>query len=50
MPFEEKEEAKRKVNARWDGELRLWYVAPTTERDKVARWLPPPLERSGERQ
>jgi KaiC/GvpD/RAD55 family RecA-like ATPase len=40
VPFEEKDEAKRAVRARWDRERKLWHVDAATPRTQVARWLP----------
>ncbi|MFF4342221.1 AAA domain-containing protein [Kitasatospora sp. NPDC001540] len=41
VPFGEKEEAKRQLNARWDGASKLWYVdAQRVSRERAARWLP----------
>ena len=50
VPFDEKDEAKRTVSARWDRERRLWHVAAGTPRDQVARWLPPKSQRSHARE
>jgi hypothetical protein len=40
VPFEEKDEAKRLVQAKWDRDLKLWHVAATIPRDRLHRWLP----------
>jgi hypothetical protein len=40
VPYEEKEEAKRLVQARWDRTRKLWHVDAQTPRDRVQRWLP----------
>ena len=45
VPYEEKDEAKRTVKARWDGERKLWYVDAATPRTRVTRWLPPVPQR-----
>jgi hypothetical protein len=50
VPFEEKDDAKHTVSARWDRERRLWHVAAGTPRHQVARWLPPTSERSHARE
>lgn len=39
VPYEEKDEAKKTANARWDPTARRWYVAPETPRHLVERWL-----------
>jgi hypothetical protein len=41
VPYEEKDDAKRTIRARWDQEHRLWYVDAAAPRTLVARWLPP---------
>lgn len=38
VPFEEKEEAKR-LGARWDPELRIWYVPERTDAKPFWRWM-----------
>jgi hypothetical protein len=40
VPYDEKDEAKRLVQARWDPRHRLWHVAATVPRDRLSRWLP----------
>ena len=40
VPFDDKDEAKRLVAARWDNRHKLWHVPGTTPRERVARWLP----------
>ncbi|MFD0264738.1 DUF5710 domain-containing protein [Kitasatospora indigofera] len=41
VPYQEKDEARRLVRARWDGKLKLWWVdAAGTDRAAVRRWLP----------
>ncbi|MFC9331799.1 AAA domain-containing protein [Kitasatospora sp. NPDC057015] len=40
VPYEEKDEARRLVRARWDGALKLWWVDAATDRATVRRWLP----------
>ncbi|RAY13679.1 hypothetical protein DPM19_18615 [Actinomadura craniellae] len=40
VPFAEKDEAKRLVQAKWDPRLKLWHVAATVPRDRLRRWLP----------
>ncbi|OLZ52298.1 hypothetical protein BS330_24925 [Amycolatopsis keratiniphila subsp. nogabecina] len=40
VPYEERQEAKRAVKARWDGGLKLWHVDEGVARSQVARWLP----------
>jgi hypothetical protein len=35
VPYEEKEEAKRLVQARWDRPRKLWHVDAQTPRDRV---------------
>ncbi|WP_395108495.1 AAA domain-containing protein [Actinomadura sp. SCN-SB] len=40
VPFEEKDEAKRSVRARWDPDRKLWHVDAGTPRERVRRWLP----------
>ncbi|MEV0436790.1 AAA domain-containing protein [Nocardia sp. NPDC050413] len=42
VPFADKDEAKRQLHARWDGENKLWHVdASEVTRDQAQRWLPP---------
>lgn len=38
VPYCEKDEAKA-LGARWDAELRVWYVPPGTSPGKFARWI-----------
>ncbi|MEU8476359.1 AAA domain-containing protein [Streptomyces hygroscopicus] len=41
VSYADKEEAKKKLRARWDGKNRLWYVdAARVSRDQARRWLP----------
>lgn len=40
VPFAEKDEAKRLVQARWDPKRKLWNVEETVSRDRVRCWLP----------
>lgn len=40
VPYEERNEAKRAVQAQWDGGLKLWHVDEGVARTEVARWLP----------
>ncbi|MBT2207690.1 AAA domain-containing protein [Actinomadura sp. NEAU-AAG7] len=40
VPYEEKDEAKRLVKARWDPKNQLWHVAAATPRTHLTRWLP----------
>jgi len=40
VPYEEKDEAKRRVKAWWDGRLKLWHVDANVPRDAVRQWLP----------
>ncbi|MEV0524580.1 AAA domain-containing protein [Streptomyces sp. NPDC050439] len=41
VPFAEKDEAKKLLNARWDKPKGLWYVdAARVSRDQARRWLP----------
>jgi hypothetical protein len=40
VPFDEKDEAKRLFQAKWDRDLKLWHVAATTPRERLSRWLP----------
>ncbi len=39
VTFDDKEEAKRELKARWDRHNRLWYVGADVPRDLAARWL-----------
>lgn len=41
VPFEEKDEAKRLVDARWDGSCGLWHVSEEVALERIKRWLPP---------
>ncbi len=41
VSFEEKDEAKRLVQAKWDRPRRLWHVDAAIPREQVQRWLPP---------
>ncbi|MDJ1130812.1 DUF5710 domain-containing protein [Streptomyces iconiensis] len=41
VPYEQKDEAKRLLTARWDREARRWWVdADRITREQAARWLP----------
>jgi hypothetical protein len=40
VPYGEKDQAKRLVEARWDQQRKLWFVAAETPRERVVRWLP----------
>lgn len=40
VPFEEKDEAKRTVRAKWDPSVKLWHVDAAVPIDLVRRWLP----------
>ncbi len=40
VPYEEKDEAKRRVKARWDARLKLWHVDANVPREAVRHWLP----------
>ncbi|MFD4320219.1 AAA domain-containing protein [Streptomyces sp. NPDC058548] len=41
VPYEQKEEAKRMLRARWDKEAEHWWVdAARVTREQAARWLP----------
>jgi hypothetical protein len=40
VPYEERNEAKRLVNAQWDKEHKLWWTTPD-RRGECSRWLPP---------
>lgn len=39
VPFSEKDEAK-KLGARWDSELKVWYVPDGVDVNGFGRWLP----------
>lgn len=41
VPFAEKDQAK-KLGARWDAALKLWYVAAGADIAPFARWSPTP--------
>jgi hypothetical protein len=43
VPFAEKDKAK-KLGARWDAALKLWYVAGETDATPFAQWSPMPHE------
>ncbi|RIX49025.1 MAG: hypothetical protein D3M94_03760 [Rhodocyclales bacterium GT-UBC] len=43
VPFAEKDKAK-KLGARWDAALKLWYVAGETDVTPFAPWSPTPHE------
>ncbi|MGW2025192.1 AAA domain-containing protein [Streptomyces decoyicus] len=41
VPFDDKDEAKKQLGARWDKPKRLWYVdAARVTRAQASRWLP----------
>ncbi|MCX3064216.1 DUF5710 domain-containing protein [Streptomyces beihaiensis] len=41
VPYEEKDEAKEQLRARWDPKRRQWYVdAHRVTPGQAARWLP----------
>ncbi|WP_405014087.1 AAA domain-containing protein [Kitasatospora sp. NBC_01539] len=40
VPFAEKDQVKHELGARWDGQHKLWWVAPD-KRAAARRWLPP---------
>lgn len=40
VPYDEKDEAKRLVQARWDPRHQLWHVAASVPRARLSRWLP----------
>ncbi|GAA0539913.1 MULTISPECIES: AAA domain-containing protein [Streptomyces] len=41
VPYADKEEAKKKLSARWDSKNRMWYVdAARVSRAQAGRWLP----------
>ncbi|WP_371580712.1 AAA domain-containing protein [Streptomyces sp. NBC_01314] len=45
VPFEDNNEVKKRLKARWDPERRAWYVdANKVSREQAARWLPPRQE------
>ena len=39
VPFAEKEEAKR-LGARWDPDMRKWFVPRGVDQRKFERWVP----------
>lgn len=41
VPFAEKDQAK-KLGARWDGTLKVWYVPANTDLAPFAKWQPTP--------
>lgn len=41
VPFAEKDQAK-KLGARWDGTLKVWYVPENTDLGPFAKWCPTP--------
>lgn len=45
VPFAEKEEAK-KLGARWDAAMKLWYVISEGDLDAFSRWSPMSYEES----
>ncbi|WP_157433056.1 AAA domain-containing protein [Actinomadura rifamycini] len=40
VPYGEKDEAKRLVQAKWDPKRQLWHVAASVPRTRLSRWLP----------
>lgn len=40
VPYDEKDEAKRLVQAKWDPRHQLWHVAANVPRARLSRWLP----------
>jgi Domain of unknown function (DUF5710) len=38
VPFAEKDQAKS-LGARWNGELKVWYVPPGTDSAPFAKWF-----------
>jgi len=40
VPFDQKDEAKSRLRARWDDTAKLWWVTPD-KRAAAQRWLPP---------
>ncbi|WP_190864921.1 AAA domain-containing protein [Actinomadura sp. RB99] len=40
VPYGEKDEAKRLVQARWDPRHQLWHVAANVPKARLSRWLP----------
>lgn len=44
FPEAEREEAKRRYGARWDGEHQTWYAPPNTNLAPLKKWLPHPLD------
>jgi hypothetical protein len=45
VPFEEKDEAKA-LGARWNPQLKSWYIPIGKDADSFAKWLPPEPEAS----
>jgi len=45
VPFAEKDQAK-KLGARWDAALKVWYVAGDADVTPFAQWAPTPHEGS----
>lgn len=41
VPFEEKDEAKRKFDAQWDKQSKLWHVSVDVPLEEIRHWLPP---------
>ena len=39
VPFQDKDQAKA-LGAKWDGDLKTWYVPPDKDLNKFRRWLP----------
>jgi|SRR5947209_7401193 len=39
VPYHEKDEAKR-LGARWDPEVRKWYIPEGRQHEPFSRWLP----------
>lgn len=43
VPFDERDDAKR-LGARWDKEMRRWYVKAGTDLRPFERWIDPPVD------
>lgn len=39
VPFKEKDEAK-KLGAKWDPQIKKWYIPDGLKVDKFRKWLP----------
>ena len=44
VPFPEKDEAKR-LGARWDAQLKRWYIPEGMDHTAFDKWLPKPPSR-----